>query len=49
MFQFHGVGGDYLQVSAKAHQALIDYLVAHPDIWVGIFQEVMAYVSSYSR
>jgi peptidoglycan-N-acetylglucosamine deacetylase len=49
VFQFHGVGGDYLQVSAKAHQALIDHLVTHPDIWVAGFQEVLDYVSSQSR
>ena len=26
---FHGVGGDYLSVSAEAHQQLLDYLAAH--------------------
>jgi peptidoglycan/xylan/chitin deacetylase (PgdA/CDA1 family) len=49
VFQFHGVGGDYLKVSAQAHQALIDYLRTHPDIWVGTFQEVMDYVATHSR
>lgn len=49
VFQFHGVGGDYLEVSAQAHQQLIEYLAKHPDIWVGRFQDVMDYVSARSR
>ena len=39
---FHGVGGDYLNVSAEAHQQLLAYLKAHEhDIWVATFTEVM--------
>lgn len=49
VFQFHGVGGDYLEVSAQAHRQLIDWLRHHPDIWVGTFHEVMDYVSTHSR
>ena len=49
VFQFHGVGGDYLKVSAPAHQALMEYLRAHPDIWVGTFQEVLDYANPHSR
>jgi peptidoglycan/xylan/chitin deacetylase (PgdA/CDA1 family) len=49
VFQFHGVGGDYLKVSAQAHQALVYYLRTHPDIWVGTFQEVMDYVGARTR
>ena len=49
VFQFHGVGGDYLEVTAEAHQALVHYLRAHPDIWVGTFQEVLDYVKAQSR
>ena len=41
VLQFHGVGGDYLEVSAQAHQQLVDYLKHHPDIWVAPFQDVM--------
>lgn len=45
---FHGVGGDYLTVSAEAHKELIEYLKAHKDeIWVAPFGEVMGYVSSH--
>ncbi|HEX6639031.1 MAG TPA: polysaccharide deacetylase family protein [Steroidobacteraceae bacterium] len=49
VFQFHGVGGDYLDVTAQAHQALIDHLKKHPDVWVATFREVMDYVSTHSR
>jgi peptidoglycan/xylan/chitin deacetylase (PgdA/CDA1 family) len=38
---FHGVGGDYLVTSAAAHQGLLNYLKAHPEIWVAPFQTVM--------
>jgi peptidoglycan/xylan/chitin deacetylase (PgdA/CDA1 family) len=49
VLQFHGVGGDYLKVSAQAHQALVDHLRAHPDIWVKTFQEVLGYLNAPSR
>jgi len=39
---FHGVGGDYLEVSAEAHKELLAYLKAHDkEIWVGGFTEVL--------
>jgi peptidoglycan-N-acetylglucosamine deacetylase len=39
---FHGVGGDYQQVSAAAHRELVQYLKAHADaIWVAPFGEAM--------
>lgn len=41
VFMFHGVGGDYLVNSAEAHQGLMTYLKAHPEIWVAPFQTVM--------
>ena len=47
VFQFHGVGGDYLEVSTAAHQGLLDYLKNHPEIWVGTFREVMDYVKDF--
>lgn len=49
VLQFHGVGGDYLKVSAEAHQALVTWLVAHPDVWVLTFQDAMDYVASEQR
>jgi peptidoglycan-N-acetylglucosamine deacetylase len=49
VLQFHGTGGDYLEVSAAAHQALIDHLRNHPGVWVAPFQEVMDYVAARPR
>lgn len=49
VLQFHGVGGDYLEVTAEAHAALLQHLRKSPDIWVGTFQEVMDYVTAHSR
>jgi hypothetical protein len=45
IFLFHGVGGDYLDISAETHRELLDFLAEHTDIWVAPFREVMAYVS----
>ena len=45
---FHGVGGDYLKVSAEAHAQLVAYLKDHADtIWVAPFSTVMDYVASH--
>ena len=49
VFQFHGTGGDYLEVTAEAHQQLLDWLRKHPEVWVAPFQEVMDYVSAHTR
>ena len=44
---FHGVGGDYLSVSADAHRQLLDYLAAHrATIWTTTFSEAMARVTA---
>jgi peptidoglycan/xylan/chitin deacetylase (PgdA/CDA1 family) len=45
VMMFHGVGGDYLSVSAEAHQQLVTYLKDHhKEIWVMPFKDVMDYV-----
>jgi peptidoglycan/xylan/chitin deacetylase (PgdA/CDA1 family) len=49
VLQFHGTGGDYLEVTAEAHQQLLDWLHRHPEIWVARFQDAMDYVSRRSR
>ena len=50
VFMFHGVGGDYLEVSAAAHQQLLQYLASHrKDIWVATFQEVMDYIATQQQ
>ena len=38
VFLFHGVGGDHLPVSLEAHQQLLDWLKANPDVWVTTLQ-----------
>jgi peptidoglycan/xylan/chitin deacetylase (PgdA/CDA1 family) len=48
VLQFHGVGGDYLEVSAEAHRQLLAYLRAHPEIWVARFQDLMDHVTRQS-
>jgi peptidoglycan-N-acetylglucosamine deacetylase len=43
---FHGVGGDYLTVSADAHRQLVQYLHDHrDDIWVAPFGEVIDHMT----
>lgn len=49
VFMFHGVGGDYLINSAEAHQGLMNYLKAHPEIWVAPFQTVMDRATAATR
>lgn len=44
-FLFHGVGGDYITVSADAHQQLLEHLAAHPDrYWVATMREAVAHL-----
>ena len=49
VFQFHGIGGDYLITSAEAHQGLVDYLKKHPEIWVATFKEVTDYIATFQK
>lgn len=49
VFMFHGVGGDYLNVSADAHKKLLQYLQdQQKEIWVATFREVMDYITRVS-
>jgi peptidoglycan/xylan/chitin deacetylase (PgdA/CDA1 family) len=42
---FHGIGGDYLEVSVEAHDQLLEHLAANPDVyWVDTFLNIMKYV-----
>ncbi|MFL6548485.1 MAG: polysaccharide deacetylase family protein [Povalibacter sp.] len=44
---FHGVGGDYLSVSADDHQQLVTYLKAHEqEIWTTTFSDVVSRASA---
>jgi peptidoglycan/xylan/chitin deacetylase (PgdA/CDA1 family) len=50
VYMFHGVGGDYLDVSAEAHRELLQFLAENKnDVWVGTFQEVLDYVKKYRK
>jgi len=49
-FTFHGVGGDYLAVSTKAHQELLDYLAKHHNIyWVDTYRNISLYLKKVSK
>jgi peptidoglycan/xylan/chitin deacetylase (PgdA/CDA1 family) len=42
---FHGVGGDYLAVTAQAHAELVSYLAAHRDTyWTDSYLNIMRHV-----
>ncbi len=44
-FTFHGIGGDHLQTSAEAHEALLAHLAAHPELfWVDTFRNQMRWI-----
>ena len=46
IFMIHGVGGDYITTSLKAHQQLLNYLKQNrKTIWVTTFQQAMDYAT----
>jgi peptidoglycan/xylan/chitin deacetylase (PgdA/CDA1 family) len=50
IFMIHGVSGDYITISAEAHQQLVNYLKANKNnIWVATFQEAMDYAMAASK
>lgn len=47
VIMFHGIGGDYITVSAEAHQQLLDYLKKDQlEIWVTTFQTALDYATA---
>jgi len=49
VFMFHSVGGGYLNVSAEAHEQLLEYLDSRREnIWTDTFLNVMKYVKVQS-
>ena len=45
VFQFHGIGGEWIPVSREAHRQLVDWLAANrPTVWTDTFRRVMAHV-----
>lgn len=50
IFMIHGVGGDYITTSTRAHQELVTYLKKNKkDIWITTFQKAMDYAVKESR
>lgn len=48
VFLFHGVGGDYLQVSDQAHRDFIAWLAAHrQEVWVTTLQQALDWAKSH--
>jgi peptidoglycan/xylan/chitin deacetylase (PgdA/CDA1 family) len=47
---FHGIGGDYITISAAAHKQLLNYLKKNKkEIWVATFQQAMDYAMQASK
>ena len=45
VFQFHGIGGEWIPVSREAHRQLVDWLAAHRQtVWTDTFKRVMTHV-----
>ncbi len=43
---FHGIGGDHLSVSDKAHRELLEFLSSNRDIyWTDTYRNIMTYVN----
>jgi peptidoglycan/xylan/chitin deacetylase (PgdA/CDA1 family) len=50
VIMFHGIGGDYITVSAEAHRQLLNYLKENEaQIWVTTFQQAMDYATMYGK
>ena len=50
VYLFHGVGGDYLQVSDAAHRELVTWLAAHRgEVWVTTLQGALDWAKAHPR
>jgi peptidoglycan/xylan/chitin deacetylase (PgdA/CDA1 family) len=50
VIMFHGIGGDYITISAQAHQKLLDYIRKNrKDLWVTTFAKAMDYVTQIKQ
>ena len=46
VFQFHGIGGQWISVSREAHRELLAWLAANrPTVWTDTFKRVMTHVT----
>ncbi len=50
IFMFHGINGQWFNVTAKEHRKLIAYLKEHQeDVWVATFSEIMTHLASQRK
>lgn len=48
VFLFHGVAGDYVQVSEDAHRALVQWLAAHrKEVWVTTLEQALDWARAH--
>ncbi|WP_020526625.1 polysaccharide deacetylase family protein [Flexithrix dorotheae] len=48
IYQFHGIGGQWISISDAAHISFLTWLKANEDqIWVGTFSEIMTYIQQF--
>lgn len=50
VFQFHGIGGQWISVSREAHRELLAWLAANRQtVWTGTFKQVMSSVTAAQK
>ena len=50
VFQFHGVGGEWIPVSREAHRELLAWLAANRQtVWTDTFKRVMTHVTAEQK
>jgi peptidoglycan/xylan/chitin deacetylase (PgdA/CDA1 family) len=50
VFQFHGIGGEWIPVSREAHRELLAWLAAsRPTVWTDTFRGVMTHVAAAKK
>jgi hypothetical protein len=50
VFQFHGIGGEWIPVSREAHQELLAWLAANRQtVWTETFKRVMTHVTAEQK
>jgi peptidoglycan/xylan/chitin deacetylase (PgdA/CDA1 family) len=50
VFVFHGVGGDYLQVTSDDHRRLVEWLAAHrQSVWTTTMRDAVAYIDRRNK
>jgi peptidoglycan/xylan/chitin deacetylase (PgdA/CDA1 family) len=50
VFQFHGIGGEWISVSREAHRELVGWLAANrPTVWTDTFKRVMIHVTAEQK